>query len=185
MFDINGLLYIPQFINENQHDKLIQTIDTQLWREDLSRRTQHYGYIYDYRTKKIDISMQIGGLPVWLESVANQLHKDGLFSTVPDQAIINEYMPGQGIADHIDCIPCFDDTIASLSLATDVVMNLKYKDQTISFLLEPRSILILRGDARYKWTHGIARRKSDIFGSKKLKRERRLSITFRKVILNN
>ena len=45
--------------------------------------------------------------------------------------------------------------------------------------LRPASLLILKGDARYKWKHGIAARKSD----NGLKRQRRISLTFRKIIL--
>jgi alkylated DNA repair dioxygenase AlkB len=45
--------------------------------------------------------------------------------------------------------------------------------------LESRSLLILTCDARYKWKHGIALRKSD----NGVKRQRRISLTFRKVIL--
>lgn len=45
--------------------------------------------------------------------------------------------------------------------------------------LEPKSLLILQGEARSVWKHGIAARKSD----NGVKRQRRVSLTFRKVIL--
>ncbi len=127
--------------------------------------------------------MHLGELPPWLHNVATQLHEDGLVPDVPDQAIINEYEPGQGIADHIDCTPCFGDVVVCLSLDTSVVMDLKRGDQAIPILLEPRSLLVLRGEARYQWSHGIARRKQDIGYDIPLKRERRLSVTFRKVVI--
>lgn len=88
-------------------------------------------------------------------------------------------MPGQGIASHIDCIPCFSDTICSLSLSGGCVMELtNYKEKRF-IALQPRSLLILKNEARYKWQHGIAARKSD----NKIMRNRRISLTFRKVIL--
>jgi alkylated DNA repair dioxygenase AlkB len=183
MFDINGLLYIPRYVSELHHHQLIQTIDTQPWRADLSRRVQHYGYIYDYRAKRIDPSMLLGELPPWLQRISMQLFTDGLIPNIPDQAIINEYKPGQGIADHIDCTPCFGDVIISLSLAAPVIMDLKHNDQTTHILLEPRSLLVLRDEARHQWTHGIARRKQDVINGETIKRVRRLSITFRKVIV--
>jgi alkylated DNA repair dioxygenase AlkB len=182
MFGINGLLYIPQYISEPHHKMLIQTIDEQPWRTDLSRRTQHYGYIYDYRAKRVDPAMYLGELPSWLQRIAVQLYRDGLTLAVPDQAIINEYEPGQGIADHIDCVPCFGNVVVSLSLAAPVVMDLKRDSQSIPILLEPRSLLVLRDEARYQWSHGIARRKQDIVDDTAVKRERRLSVTFRKII---
>lgn len=185
MFGINGLLYIPKYISEPHHKLLIQTIDEQLWRTDLLRRTQHYGYIYDYRAKRVDPAMYLGELPAWLQRIAIQLYKDGLTSAIPDQAIVNEYEPGQGIADHIDCTPCFGDVIVSLSLAAPVVMDLKRDSQSIPVFLEPRSLLVLREEARYQWSHGIARRKQDNVDDILIKRERRLSVTFRNIIGNS
>jgi alkylated DNA repair dioxygenase AlkB len=182
MFGIRGLLYIPNYIDNLEHCQLVQTIDTQPWREDLSRRTQHYGYVYDYRARRVDTAMRLGELPDWLQKIALRLRDDGLSSKVPDQAIINEYCPGQGIADHIDCKPCFGEAIVSLSLVSSAVMHLRNRKQLVPILLEPRSLIVLRNDARYKWTHGIARRKQDIINGTTIWRERRLSITFRKIV---
>jgi len=185
MFGITGLLYIPQYISQPHHDFLIDTIDAQEWRGDLARRTQHYGYVYDYRAKSVDPSSRLGDLPSWLQRIAVHLAADGLMSMAPDQAIINEYTPGQGIASHIDCVPCFDEVVISLSLAASVVMDLKQKEHHVPILLEPRSLLMLRGEARYQWTHGIAKRQQDTVNGTVIPRERRLSITFRNVIVTN
>ncbi|WP_231289239.1 hypothetical protein [Rickettsia bellii] len=46
-----------------------------------------------------------------MQTLCDSLHKQNIFHEIPDQVIINEYMPGQGIAPHTDCIPCFSDTI--------------------------------------------------------------------------
>ncbi len=99
--------------------------------------------------------------------------------------IINEYEPGQGIAPHIDCQPCFTGTIISLSLGSACVMDLMHKEtrEEKQLLLEPRSLLLMKEEARYKWTHGIAKRKSDRYEGRTITRRRRVSLTFRKVIL--
>ena len=183
MFGISGLLYIPHYISQPHHDFLMETVDAQPWRGDLARRTQHYGYVYDYRAKSVDPSSRLGDLPHWLQRIALHLAADGLMSKAPDQAIINEYAPGQGIASHIDCVPCFGDVVISLSLAAPVVMDLKQKEKHMPILLEPRSLLVLRGEARYEWTHGIAKRQQDSVNGTTIPRERRLSITFRNVIV--
>lgn len=184
MFGISGLLYIANYISQPHHAFLCTTIDEQEWRGDLARRTQHYGYVYDYRAKRVDPASRLGDLPPWLHRIAVQLAADGLISKAPDQAIINEYTPGQGIANHIDCIPCFDDVVISLSLAASVVMDLKCQTQHVPIVLEPRSVLILRDEARYQWTHGIAKRQQDVVDGVAIPRERRLSITFRNVVLS-
>lgn len=185
MFGIDGLLYIPQYISQAHHDMLIKTIDEQPWRGELARRTQHYGYVYDYRARSVDASMRLGELPPWLSRMAQHLHYDGLVSEMPDQAIINEYMPGQGIADHMDSAPSFSEVVTSLSLGSVVVMEMKKNGQIVPILLEPRSLFVMRGAARYEWTHGIAKRKQDRYDGQTLARERRLSITFRRVIISH
>lgn len=99
-------------------------IDTQTWLSALKRRVQHYGYQYDYKARTISSDSYLGALPHWLGDLQERLFAEKLFKQKPDQAIINEYLPGQGISAHIDCVPCFDDVIASLSLGSDVMMQL-------------------------------------------------------------
>jgi len=115
--DIPGLEYVPDFISPAEERALIQAIDDQPWMSDLKRRVQHYGYKYDYKARAVTPDSYLGPLPDWLESILEKL------PFKPDQAIVNEYEPGQGISAHIDCVPCFDDTIASLSLGSGTVMQ--------------------------------------------------------------
>ena len=176
---ISGLQYIPDYISASQEKYLIDIIDTQNWLTDISRRVQHYGYKYDYTA--INIDRYIGAIPNWLLPLCQKLLEDKIFKIIPDQVIINEYLPGQGISHHVDCIPCFAEVIGSLSLLSSCVMEL-IKEETVPILLEPRSLLVLSGSSRYDWKHGIAARKTDIYDGNKIIRQRRLSITFRKVI---
>jgi alkylated DNA repair dioxygenase AlkB len=53
--------------------------------------------------------------------------------------------------------------------------------ENIAVTLEPRSLLFMSGAARYEWTHEILSRKTDIVAGEKRLRERRVSLTFRKV----
>lgn len=182
--DIGGLCYIPNFISEKEHDVLLTAIDELPWLTDLKRRVQHYGYKYDYKARNILPDSYLGELPLWLGDLQERLFTNGILKQKPDQAIINEYMPGQGISAHIDCVPCFDDVIASLSLGSDVIMQLSSGGQKHNVFLEKRSLIILSGVARYKWQHAIPARKSDIIDGIKLQRQRRVSVTFRKVILS-
>lgn len=183
---IQGLQYIEDYITEVQHDWLLARIDQQRWLDDLKRRVQHYGFKYDYRARKVNLDMHIGELPKWLKVLSKKLQKEGHTPEVADQVIINEYLPGQGISSHIDCEPCFTDTIVSLSLGSGCVMNFtKASDKTkkIPVWLEPRSLVVLSDEARSKWLHGIAARKWDEWGGEKHERQRRVSLTFRKVII--
>lgn len=97
-----------------------------------------------------------------------------------DQLLVNEYLPGQGIAWHVDYQP-FDRTVVSLSLLSACVMELRHvaDGRREAILLEPRSLLVLSDEARYQWQHAIARRKSDRIQGVAIPRQRRLSVTFR------
>jgi len=182
---INGLHYLSDFLAPNQEDDLLAAIDREPWLDDLKRRVQHYGYKYDYRARSVDLEMYLGALPEWAQNVSNRLQSNGWFKVQPDQLIVNEYQPGQGIAPHIDCEPCFADTIASVTLGSGCSMDFtRLADATKkSMYLEPRSIVVLTGEARYDWKHSIAPRKSDPVDGLRVVRARRVSLTFRNVLL--
>lgn len=183
--DIAGVTYIPNAIDEQTEQRLISIIDTQPWLTDLKRRVQHYGWRYDYKARAVTSELRLGPLPDWLAALAEQFHAYGLLPKIPDQVIINEYQPGQGISPHIDCVPCFEETIASLSLGSTCVMEFAHTktQEKVPILLEPRSLVILSGDARYHWQHSIPARKTDRWNGAILPRNRRLSLTFRNVII--
>jgi alkylated DNA repair dioxygenase AlkB len=157
----DGLSYILDFIDAESEQKLIACIDVMPWRNELKRRVQHYGYAYDYKARSVTPESYLGPIPEWLKVYGEKLHALGHFKALPDQVIVNEYQPGQGISAHIDCVPCFDCAIASLSLGSPCVMDFSRDGEQSSLLLSPRSLLVLSEEGRYKWKHAIAARKSD------------------------
>lgn len=166
---IDGLTYIPNYITEQQQSQLISIIDSKPWTHALQRRVQQYGYIYDYSTRSLAWEL-CDSIPVEFRAIHSTT--DNI-----NQVIVNEYKPGQGIFPHVDHTKLFGDTIMSLSLLSAVDMNfieVKNPSNTKKLTLEPRSLVILTGDARYKYKHGIKAIKRG--------RSRRVSITYREVI---
>ena len=182
-----GLTYLENYISEDEADRLVQEIDAAPWRTDLKRRVQHYGYRYDYKARQAHREDYLGPLPELLQKLAERLTVDGHFQTVPDQVIVNEYQPGQGISAHIDCQPCFGETIASLSLLSACVMRFasRIHSQQTELHLQPASLLVLKGEARHMWTHAIPPRKTDTVEGQKHVRSRRISLTFRSMKFEN
>ncbi len=188
----DGLVYRAGFLNEERERELLTWIDSEessVWLGDLSRRVQHYGYKYDYRYHGIDTSAHLGSLPQRLEGLGRDvvLSVGGLCHPIEtfDQAIVNEYLPGQGIAPHTDR-DCFGPVVATVSLNSDVVMDFVGPDgRSYSQMLQRRSLVLLTGAARAEWRHGIAKRKNDRdpVSEQVIPRERRVSITFRTVLL--
>lgn len=171
---ISGLTYIENAIDLADEATLIGYINDQAWSNALKRRVQHYGYKYNYVTKTaLELASPI---PEMFKRLAMQLNLDS-----PDQVIVNEYLPGQGIAPHIDS-KIFDKQIATLSLSADIQMDFRHDKKEIAMYLKRRSLVILEGDARYVYTHGIAPRKSDSINGMRTLRNTRISITFRKIM---
>ena len=184
--EIHGLYYYNGFLDDRTQDALIGYIDAMPWRTDLERRVQHYGWRYDYRTRTVTPDMDLGPLPDWVEEVATRLYTETrLFDRVPDQAIVNEYQPGQGIALHADR-QCFGDTVATLSLGDDWEMRLRpvgaraRDDRRI--MLTRGSLLLLTADSRSRWMHGIDKRRTERSAIGQRDRRRRVSLTFRTML---
>ena len=183
--DVPGLKFVERFLTPEQQDYCVQQVDAAVdeWRNDLSRRVQHYGWRYDYKARAITPDMHIGALPNWLGDLAQRLYDEtGLFDRVPEQVIVNEYLPGQGIATHIDH-PGFGPTVCTISLLDDWEMDFSenWRDKSPA-LLQRGSCVLLTGDARSIWQHGIAPRKSEATETGRRPRKRRLSLTFRTVV---
>jgi alkylated DNA repair dioxygenase AlkB len=167
---IKGLTLHYNYITNEISDNLIKKIYDSEWNTSMSRRTQHYGYEYGYTNFNVTKTKPIP--PVFSEVVKTIIS--------PDQCIINEYTPGQGIAAHIDAA-VFGPIICSLSLNSDCMMDFTHNDSKISINLPKNSLLVLEDEARYKWTHEIARRKNDVIDGIKRPRNTRISLTFRTI----
>lgn len=181
-----GLIYRPGFITEEEETKLLDCIDRAEWSTELRRRVQHYGWRYDYKQRQIDESMRVGQLPEWARELARKLVNEGLMRDLSDQLIVNEYCGKQGISRHIDAENSFAEQIATISLLETWDMVFRRCDSTekIEKPLERRSVAVLTGDARYKWTHEIPKRANDLRVDrqgkrKRVERTRRISLTFR------
>jgi alkylated DNA repair dioxygenase AlkB len=173
--DLPGLDLMLDFVSRDEESFLIDCADRGAWSNHWKRRTQYYGHRYGSE----------GGegrreIPAWAVSIRERLVERGVFPELPPQMGINEYLPGQGIAPHVDYL---EGTVVSLSLGSGCVMD--FKDQAeprkCSLYLPPRSIVMLNGLARYQWTHGIAPRLRDNVEGRSLARQRRISLTFRSV----
>lgn len=174
---IEGLYYRESFVSPREELDLLARIDAQSWSTELKRRVQHFGYRYNYLRGAIDANDYLGPLPEWLTSLAGRLPFE------PDQVIVNEYNPGQGISAHIDATGSFGPMIATVSLGSQCLMQFKRAGETFERSLHRRSLLVLSGAAREKWTHAIPSRKRDIIDGVTYFRQRRVSVTFRTVLI--
>ncbi|XP_013366575.1 PREDICTED: alkylated DNA repair protein alkB homolog 8 isoform X2 [Chinchilla lanigera] len=201
-----GLIVVEEIISSEDEKVLLEVIN---WTEDTDnqnfqkslkhRRVKHFGYEFHYENNNVDKDKPLPeGLPAVCDSFLEKWLAEGYIKHKPDQLTVNQYEPGQGIPAHIDTHSAFEDEIVSLSLGSEVVMDFKHPDGvTVQVMLPRRSLLVMTGESRYLWTHGITPRKFDTVQASEhyksgtitndigdltlKKREIRTSFTFRKV----
>lgn len=123
------------------------------------RRVVSYGGQYDFSRQQLEEAEPV---PDWLEPL--RARAAGWLGTTPDrftQALVAEYRPGTPLGWHRD-VPDFED-IVGISLGQEGVMRLRpyphvtgSKARTLKLVLQPRSIYLLRGTARWGWQHSVA-----------------------------
>ncbi|MCA9719723.1 MAG: alpha-ketoglutarate-dependent dioxygenase AlkB [Myxococcales bacterium] len=181
-----GLSLHPEWIAAVDETRLLDAIDGAPWQGELKRRVQHYGWRYDYKARAVRAQDYLGPLPAWSLALARRLADPELMGREPDQLIVNEYTPGQGISQHVDR-PVFGPVIVSLSLGSACVMKFTRGGARGSavdareLVLPRRSLLVLRGPARSDWRHAIPARQGDPIDGRRVPRARRVSLTFRTV----
>lgn len=119
-----------------------------------NRRVFHYGYEFDYSINSaLRETQPIPAILINLITKFNQI--DSKYK--PDQITVNIYEPGQGIPPHVDTHSAFEESIVSLSLLSDVVMEFRdcanLRDSN-DVLLSKSSLLWMKGASRYRFKHG-------------------------------
>ncbi|XP_026516378.1 alpha-ketoglutarate-dependent dioxygenase alkB homolog 7, mitochondrial [Terrapene carolina triunguis] len=88
----------------------------------------------------------------------------------------------EGLAETLHKLWFCGCTIAGLSLLSSSVMRLvseQNPEDWMDLLLPRRSLYILRGPARYEFTHEILKDEESFFDGQKIPRERRISVICR------
>ena len=122
IFD-EGAAIVPDIVTEAEERRILMRIADAPWLTDLSRRVQHYGYRYAYRNSGSGWHAPAPAFPRWAVAMADRMRP--LFDGgLPEQCIVNEYRPGQGIGMHADHAS-FGPVVVSLSLAADWPMHFR------------------------------------------------------------
>ncbi|GAA4914425.1 alkylated DNA repair dioxygenase AlkB [Stackebrandtia albiflava] len=179
---VPGLRYIPDWLPAAETARLLAAVDTAEWDDTLRRRVQHYGHRYDYGSRRVTTTRPAPPMPEWVTGVLDRLVSEGHMAR-PDQLIVNEYAPGQGISAHVDHVSGFGPVVASISTGSRCDMDFTHPGtgakQTVT--LDPGGLCLMTGEARYTWRHGIAARRTDPSRHGRIPRGRRVSLTFRTV----
>jgi len=193
----SGLIMLHDFITKQEEQTLLQIIEEQestvpstVVYEKLKNRTVlHYGYRFQYGSNDVDLTSPLSdaGLPSFAKKLIQKLMATGYLTFEPNQLTINKYEPGDGIPAHIDNPSAFDEIISTISLGSVTVLEMTHSMDTRQILVQPRSLIIFSGAARYHWTHGIRQKRSDVIYFKDSipnvqPRGTRVSLTFRRAL---
>ena len=176
-----GLFLYPDLIDEARETQLLNEIDNQIWIVDYLRRLQYYGYRNELE-KPYDLIPFPIPMPPHMEQLSKELVERKIILLQPDQVIINEYVPGEGIKPHKDRA-YYENQICGVNLGSGCIMRFikGMNEQVIDVEIPRRSVYVMQDDARKKWKHAIPPRKKDNIDGQVHHRERRVSITYRKV----
>ncbi|XP_020564040.1 alkylated DNA repair protein alkB homolog 8 isoform X2 [Oryzias latipes] len=162
-----GLALVEHFVSPEEEAQLLNVIDwspTQAQKSLKHRRVKHYGFEFRYDINNVDKDKPLAaGLPDECVPILQRCVEQGHTNVLPDQLTVNQYESGQGIPPHVDTHSAFEDTILSLSLGAKTVMEFRHPDGRVAAVVLPeRSLLVMKGESRYLWSHGITPRKVDM-----------------------
>lgn len=205
---VPGLSVIPEFIEPTLEDTLLAFLERQPWRTDLARRTMHFGGTYCLmRDPKQEVRkpqpkpevITAPPIPPDFDNLMQLFFRQGMYNplTPPEYCIVNEYKAAHGISAHVENFT-FGEPVCSLTLHDGDHMRFheletahdgsvrsgksrlaKRTGRKVDVWLPPRSLAVLRGDARYKWQHEIVRSRTGRVASRPGKEWKRTSLTFR------
>lgn len=159
--------YVSGFITPEEEKYILSYIyaaPKPKWTQLSNRRLQNWGGIPHNK------GMIAEEIPQWLQTYLDKIHKLNLMNGKrPNHVLVNEYLPGQGILPHLDG-SLFYPTITTISVgshtvlkflqpASDECMSLK---PVFSFLLEPRSLLVLQDKLFSYYLHSIEEVNEDL-----------------------
>ncbi len=98
---VPGLQVYPDFIDPSMEEELINEIDAQIWVVDYNRRLQYYGYRNELESPYDLVTFPVP-FPPLIQKLSEKIVTRNILSSQPDQVIINEYVPGEGIRPHKD-----------------------------------------------------------------------------------
>jgi alkylated DNA repair dioxygenase AlkB len=201
---IPGLSLITGFLSKSQTDEYTAQLKEEL--SDGSNQKMQFGQLSPWAKQLSDLihlklSSDTNSLPPLLP--LSILHRSPLFN----QIIINSYHPGEGIKAHVD-LKRFEDGIAVCSFGGPAIMNFTccpdtgrgsspdaqgVENHSHQVLLRSGDLLLMYGEARWKWRHGIDSVRYEVYSAAggemprvdadvQVTRLHRLSVTLRRLM---
>ncbi|KAI9223303.1 hypothetical protein BC828DRAFT_413330, partial [Blastocladiella britannica] len=199
---IPGLHTVRDLLTEPEANDLLRAIDEQVpataWIPVHGRHVVHYGAAFQYTSFQVE-SAAAPPIPPWLAgyfprvmaAIHSAMQVPAGTVAPPFQVTVSRYARGTGIPPHVD-VPDLGRVLASLSLGSGSTMDFvpvpsdatggadPEKGVERHEYMPPRSLMVLSGEARDAWTHGIRGRTADEVDGRLIERVGdRVSLVFR------
>ena len=162
---VPGLIYVPGFVDAAEQEELLSLLDEGAgWdvKTFEGRHMIHYGTEFAYSRGQIVGAHTVPDTGDVLTALVDRLVEGGAFPQRPNQTLACRYPPGGGIGYHVDRTDIFGDIVVGLSLVIPTRFGFKPVDpddeRRVILMMEPGSLYILSGQARFTWRHGIPRK---------------------------
>lgn len=157
-----GFRYVDGFLRESDERAIVEELEQLPYREVrmhgvVARRTVlHFGWDYDYSGWKVE---RTDPPPPWLAALRDRAAAVAEVEAARlEQFLIARYPPGATIGWHRDA-PMFGSPVVGVSLVSACRMRFRKKSadgwETAAAILEPRSLYVIGGAARWQWQHHI------------------------------
>ena len=145
---VPGLFIYPDFIDSAKEVELLHEIDSNTWMVDYLRRLQYYGYRNEL-DKPYDLIPFPIQIPTQIYNLSQEIVRQGILNLQPDQVIINEYIPGEGIKPHKDRA-YYENQICGVNLGSGCIMRFirGLNLEIIDVEIPRRSLYVMQDDAR-------------------------------------
>lgn len=153
--DICTLTLIPDFISADEERELVTNIVGNIPEAGARRSLFTRNKIQRWGSSKPYYNDMVSSIiPEYFQFLLDRLVAQNLVPLRPDSITMNQYLKNQAILAHIDD-PKAGSVITVLSLQTPATM--RFQKETRNFMVElpPRSVVQMRDDIRYNWTHEI------------------------------
>ncbi|XP_077448700.1 alpha-ketoglutarate-dependent dioxygenase alkB homolog 4 [Stigmatopora argus] len=184
-FPFPGVFLWEDFLSEEEEKEFISSMDQDVWNPSQSgRKKQDFGPKVNFKKKKVRLA-GFRGLPALSKKLVLRMQQEeSLASFQPVEQCNLDYNPqrGSAIDPHLDDSWLWGERLVTVNMLSDTTLNMSLErglpqlglsgEVNVAVPLPRRSLVVLFGEARHRWKHGILRK--DI-------QERRVCSTYREL----
>ncbi|KAM4726673.1 alpha-ketoglutarate-dependent dioxygenase alkB homolog 4 isoform 2-T2 [Anableps anableps] len=184
-FPFPGVFLWENFISEEEEKELIGSMDQDVWNPSQSgRRKQDYGPKVNFKKRKMRLA-DFNGLPASSRKLVLRMQQEpNLQGFQPVEQCNLDYHPqrGSAIDPHLDDSWLWGERLVTVNMLSDTVLTMSLErglpergltgEVHVAVGLPRRCLVVLHGEARHRWKHGIHR--EDV-------QERRVCSTYREL----